>query len=108
MAEISISKNSRTVESFPQLDSSVTQDIFVMLNACSKVASYICLYRHKTAYMTFTCRSIHRGFLVKKGVLKNFTKFPGKHLFQSHFFIEVAGLSMQLYQKRDSCTGVFL
>ena len=31
---------------------------------------------------------------------KNSTKFPGKQLFQSHFFIEVAGLSMQLYQKK--------
>ena len=28
----------------------------------------------------------------KKGVLKNFTKFTGKHLCQSLFFNEVAGL----------------
>ena len=27
---------------------------------------------------------------------------------QSHFFNKVAGLSLQLYQKRDSGTGAFL
>ena len=33
----------------------------------------------------------------KKGVLKIFTKFTGKHLCQSLFFNEVAGLSVQFY-----------
>ena len=34
---------------------------------------------------------------IKKGVLKNFTKFTGKHLCQSLFFNKVAGLSQQVY-----------
>ena len=41
----------------------------------------------------------------KKGVLRNFAKFTGKHLFQSLFFNKVAGLTLL---KRDSGTGAFL
>ena len=37
-------------------------------------------------------RSIHRRCSVKKGVLRNFTKFTGKYLCQSLFFNKVAGL----------------
>ena len=36
--------------------------------------------------MLRTERSSHRRFSVKKGVLRNFTKFTGKHLCQSVFF----------------------
>ena len=39
-----------------------------------------------------TLRSSHRRCSVKKGVLRNFPKFTGKHLCQSLFFIKVAGL----------------
>ena len=42
---------------------------------------------------------------MNKVVLKIFAKFIGKHLFQSFFFNKVGP---QLYQKRDSDTGVFL
>ena len=46
---------------------------------------------------------------MKKGVLKNFTKFTGKHLCQSLFFNKVAGLRpAALLKKRDPGTGVFL
>ena len=38
----------------------------------------------------------------KKGVLRNLTKFTGKHLCQSLFFNKVAGL------RPDSGTSVFL
>ena len=37
-------------------------------------------------------RSSHRRCSVRKGVLRNFTKFTGKHLYQSLFFNIVAGL----------------
>ena len=47
----------------------------------------------------FLCRSY---VFCKKGVLKNFAKFTGKHLCQSLFFNKVAG------KKRESGTGVFL
>ena len=44
----------------------------------------------------------------KKGVLRNFAKFAGKHLCQGLFFNDGVGLSLQLYLKRDSGTGIFL
>ena len=46
-------------------------------------------------------RSSHKVCSVRKGVLKNFTKFTGKHLCQSLFFNKVAGLrSATLLKKR--------
>ena len=47
-----------------------------------------------------------RGVL-KKGVLRNSTKFTGKHLCQSLFFNKVAGLWSATLLKRNSGTGVF-
>ena len=41
----------------------------------------------------------------KKGVLRNFTKFTGKHLCKSLFLYKVAGMRPA---KRGSGTGVFL
>ena len=40
---------------------------------------------------TNTTRSSHQRCSLKKGVLRNFTKFTGKHLCQSLFFNKVAG-----------------
>ena len=40
----------------------------------------------------YSTRSSHRRCSVKKGVLRNLTKFTGKHLHQSLFFNKVAGL----------------
>ena len=40
----------------------------------------------------FTERSSHQRCFVRKGVLRNFAKFTGKHLCQSLFFNKVAGL----------------
>ena len=48
------------------------------------------------------------GMFCQKGVLRNFAKFAGKHLCQSLLFKKDADLSLQLFQKRDSGTGVFL
>ena len=44
---------------------------------------------------------------MKKGVLRNFTKFTGKHLCQSLFFSKVTGLSPAVLLKKDPGTGVF-
>ena len=44
----------------------------------------------------------------KKGVLRNFSKFTGKHLCQSLFFNKVASLKPATLLKRDSGTGIFL
>ena len=49
----------------------------------------------KTAAKVFCYTSRHRRCSVRKSVLKNFAKFTEKHLCQSLFFNEVAGL--QLY-----------
>ena len=44
----------------------------------------------------------------KKGVLKNFTKFAGKHLCQSLVFNNVTGLRPATLLKRDFGRGVFM
>ena len=52
-------------------------------------------------------RSSHLEVFCKKGVLRHFAKFLGKHLYQG-LFNKVAGSGLQLYLKTDSGTGVFL
>ena len=48
-----------------------------------------------------TCRSSScPDVIFKKGVLKNLAKFTGKHLFQSLFFIKVAGLRLETFLKK--------
>ena len=48
-------------------------------------------------------RSSHRRCSVRKGVLRNFAKFTGKHLCQGFLFNKVAGLvAKQLYWNRTS------
>ena len=44
----------------------------------------------------FVCSTGRRRCSVKKVVLKNFSKFTGKHLHQSLFFNKVAGLALGL------------
>ena len=53
----------------------------------------------KSGKLLFFCRSSHPELFCKKGALRNFTKFTGKHLCQSF---------LQLYWKRDSGACVFL
>ena len=48
--------------------------------------------QNRTIYVTGMDRSSHQRCSIKKGVLRNFTKFTGKHLCQSLFFNKVAGL----------------
>ena len=55
--------------------------------------------------------NFHRGstqMFFKRGVLKNFTIFIGKHLCWGILFNKVAGLKACNFIKRDSDTGVFL
>ena len=47
-------------------------------------------------------RSSHRRCSVKKGVLKNFANFTGKHPCWSLFFNEVAGFQPASFLKKDS------
>ena len=53
-------------------------------------------------------RSSHQSCSVRKGVLRNFGKFTGKHLCQSLIFNKAADLGPATLSKRGSCTDVFL
>ena len=44
-------------------------------------------------------KSSHCACSVRKGVLRNFGKFSGKHLYQSLFLNKVEGLNLQLFKK---------
>ena len=44
----------------------------------------------------------------KKGALKKFAKFPGKHLYWSLFFNKVEGAISPTLLKRDSGAGAFM
>ena len=46
------------------------------------------------------CRSSHPEVFCKKGVLRNFAKFTGKHLCHSLFFNKVAGLRTATLSKK--------
>ena len=46
--------------------------------------------------VSYSFRNSRLEVLCEKGVLRNFTKFTGKHLCQSLFFNKVAGLSVFL------------
>ena len=52
--------------------------------------------------------AVAQQWSVKKGVLRNFAKFTGKHLWQSLFLSKVAGLRPATLFKKDFGTGVFL
>ena len=53
-----------------------------------------------------TCfRSSHRRCSVRKGVLRNFAKFTGKHLYLSLFFKKVAGACN--FVKKETLVQVF-
>ena len=53
-------------------------------------------------------RSRHRRCSVKRGVLKNFANFTGKHLCWSLFLIMLQSFNPATFLKRDSNTGVLL
>ena len=65
------------------------------------------LKRFTIAFLILHTNS-HQRCCMKKCVLRNFIKITGKHLCQSLFFNEVAGLRPVTFIKRDSGTGVFL
>ena len=62
---------------------------------------YLSVFQQRTEAVAQRC-------FFKKGILRNFAKFTGKHLCQSLFFNKVAGLAPVTSLKRDSGIGVFL
>ena len=59
-------------------------------------------------FRVYRLRSSHRRCSLKKGLLKNFTIFIGKHLCWSLFLIKLQALRPVTLLKEDSNTGVFL
>ena len=55
-----------------------------------------------------TIRSSHQRCSVRKGVLRNFTKFAGKHLCQSLFFDKFAASGPATLLKKRLSVQVFL
>ena len=53
-------------------------------------------------------RSSHLEVFCKKGVLKNFAKFTGKHLHRRHFLNKVAAWKPENLSKGSPGTRVFL
>ena len=52
-------------------------------------------------------RSSRLEVFCKNGVLKNFAKFTGEHLYGDLFFNKAAACKPALYQKRESDSCVF-
>ena len=95
---------------------SSTKQITVLLDnqeSCvNKKSKQFALERKpNTGKIFHTCifpRCSRSELFCKKGVLKNFAKFTGKHLCQSLFFDKAAGLRSATLLKKDSGRGVFL
>ena len=64
------------------------------------------LHRLKRERHLMENRSSHQRCSVKKGVLRNFAKFTGKHLCQSLFFNEVPGGACN-FIKKEALAQVF-
>ena len=58
-------------------------------------------------FLLLILKSRHQRPSVKKGALKNFANFTGKHLCWSLFSIKLQGRRPATFLKRDSNTGVF-
>ena len=52
---------------------------------------------HQNLFIVQLIKSSLPELFCRYGVLKNFAKFTGKHLYQSHFFNKVAGLRPQVF-----------
>ena len=60
------------------------------------------------SFLFFSSEAARPEVFCKKGTLKNFVKFTGKHLCQSLFFNKVAGLRPATLFKKGSDKGIFL
>ena len=95
----------RHVFEFTELDVSETcvwiYWVRCVWDVCLNLLSSMCL-RHVFEFASFDCpkkRSIRPEVFCKKGFLRNFAKFTGKHLCQSLFFNKVADLRWLLLKE---------
>ena len=79
-------------------------DLLVRLAACIWNLGFWLI---KVLYLINLQKQLSRGFLEKR-CFKNFAKFTGKHPCQSVFFNKVAGLGLELYQKKRLWHRCFL
>ena len=63
--------------------------LFPILSKCQRITAIDLL----SFIVLLTYRSSHQKCSMKEGILRNFTKFTGKHLCQSLFLNKVAGLT---------------
>ena len=81
----------------------IVLDIVPFINSNSFIESLCCFISRRSLSITHhlrlwtqssqkQSRSSHRRCYLRKGFLRNFAKFTGKHLCQSLFFNKVAGL----------------
>ena len=71
-------------------------ELFLQKSSYNYVISYLYIYCYRKII-----RSSHRRCSMEICILKNFTKFTGKHLLQNLFFNKVAGLRpVTLLKKR--------
>ena len=63
----------------------------------NKIYANISRMLEKKTHLADHYRSSRPEVLCEKGVLRNFTKFTGKHLRQSLFLIKLQALGLQLY-----------
>ena len=66
----------------------------------------LCELLEEQAVLCGNNRSSRPEVFCKKGVLRNFAKFTGKHLYQIRFFNKVAGLACN-FVKKESLAQVF-
>ena len=62
--------------------------------------TWVCFILYIKKFEKILLRSSHSRCSVRTGVLRNFTKFTGKHLCQSFFLIKLQTSSLQLYFKK--------
>ena len=62
---------------------------------------------NKVIYLKIT-EAATGGYFVKKGILKNFANFTGKHLHWNFFLKKRQAVWAAALLKRDSDTGIFL
>ena len=68
-----------------------------LLKSWFSIQTFLFLFK---IIISFTVRSSHQRCSMRKGALRNFAKFTGKHLCKSLFLNKVAGLVLQLYLKK--------
>ena len=74
---------------------------FFMINLNVVVTFMLQLFNNnrETLAKPVTCRSSRPEVFCRKGVLRNFTKFTGKHLCHSLFFNKVAVIKKRLWRR---------